>query len=679
MRTTAVIVNYNTKEQLARCLMSLADWPNVVVVDNGSDDASASMVAERFPLVKLVSAKQNRGFAAGANAGLAQVETEFALILNPDSWVTPEVPQNLERFFDRHPGAAVVGCRLLDSDGKPLVSARRFYDLLSLIGRRLAPGAGPVRRFEMLDAGSEGPRLVEWVAGNGMAVRMSAVEAIGRFDERFFLYFEDVDFCARAWLAGFEVWYLPDARIYHEETRASARSIRALAHHIASLVRFQAKWRGFGRLEFLPDTGLAPNRHSIEASEYKQPLQVRTERRTGASPSSSSRTRIRVVIEARALVGHLSGVGRSLEAVIMEMARHDDVELLLLATSLRNSRQIHRYRMYARTRAVPVPARLLDASWKQGRGIPVEFLAGRCDVVHGPNYVAPTAVSAARVITVHDLGFLRLPALHTPRQRMLADRLDRLLAGVDRIIAVSKFTEQELCELTSVDPSKIDVVYHGVRQLPHDGPPLDPAFPRQFVLYAGTLELRKGCDILLESYRLMKTKDPDVPPLVVAGKPGLGWKESFERAAGRGLRPGDVRVVSSPTDTMLARLYERAAVFLFPSLYEGFGMPPLEAMAHGVPTLVTGISALPEIVGDGAVIVDPPVELARYSLRHGTEEAYSKPKIELAAALADAALEILHNIRSSQKLAQAGRKRAKAFSWTRSAQLTVETYRKAIW
>ncbi len=634
---TAVVVNYNTRRLLERCLESLAGWPEVVVVDNASTDGSASMVAEAFPAVKLVRNKANVGFAAGANAGIAEASGDIVVIFNPDTWVTENVREVLVRFFSEHPEAGIAGCALLDAEGRTLVSARRFYTLTSLLGRRLAPGSGVVREFEMLEWGQRTPRRVDWVAGAGMAIRKELASRLGGFDERFFLYFEDVDICLRAWMEGWEVWYVPEARVYHEEQRASSRHAGAFVHHLRSWMAFDRKWKTL----------------STKSFTTQKPIR-----------SHKGKSRIKVVIEARSLLGHLTGVGRSLESLIAHLAEREDVELSLLAISARRSREIHKYKFYGKTQAIPLPARPVNFAWERTSVLPVEVFSGECDVVHGPNFVVPSSLRAARVLTIHDLGFIRYPELHSPSQLGLKDTAARAIEKAHRIVAVSEFTKSEICSVFGTDPDKIDVIYHGVRKLPQDGPPLGPSFPRKFILFAGTFELRKGADVLLEAYRIARSKDPDIPCLVIAGELGLGGEAVLEKAFRAGLDQSSVKLLRRPPDTTMAHLYKNAALFVFPSIYEGFGMPPVEAMAHGVPTVATALSALPEILGDGAYLVEGPPEPDR--------------REELSDAVAHAILEVCHDAKLRASLAKRGKKRAARFSWDLAAESMTATYKRAI-
>lgn len=687
MKLSAVVINYNTKQLLARCLESLEGWDDVIVVDNASSDGSAEMVAQRFGRVKLVRCRSNAGFGAGANAGAAQAQGDVVVFFNPDTWVTPDVPRRLAEFLAATPRAGVVGCGLYDEDGRRLVSARRFYDTRSLIARRIAPGIRAVRDFEMLDYETRDARPSGWVAGTGMAVRKELFDRLGGFDERFFLYFEDVDLCLRTWLEGYQVWYLPRARVYHYQRRESAKPGRAFVYHLASAAKYWRKWNGFdGAQPAFRDTISPFDASFVERSERprltneKTPEapKVRSSAQISALRTASRRRPLEVVVEARALLGHLTGVGRSLESLVYAMSERDDVSVTLLATSLRGTRGVHRYRLFARTRALRVPARLVDASWSTSRGLPVEALVGRCDVVHGPNFVLPAAVRAARVVTVHDLGFLRFPSLHDPRRRSIGIHLESWVRNADRVITVSEFTKKELLQLMDVDPSKIDVVYNGVRRLPSDGPPPSTPLPERFVLYVGTVELRKGAEILFEAYRLARLAvGASLPPLVIAGDLGMGAEDALRAAVRRGLEEERIVLLERPSDTVLGYLYPRASLFVFPSLYEGFGMPPLEAMAHGVPTVATGCGALSEVLGTAAVLVGPPPELKDLGGATGVTVS-DESKRSLAESFARAMSATLEDGASRERLSAAGRDRASMYTWERAAAETVNTYHRAI-
>lgn len=246
--------------------------------------------------------------------------------------------------------------------------------------------------------------------------------------------------------------------------------------------------------------------------------------------------------------------------------------------------------------------------WEQA----VQPLAVRrigADVVHGPVYVGPIVAGCPLVVTLHDLSFIRHPELLRSGSRLYLTVLTRLSARrANRVIAVSRHTAQEASRLLGIPPERIDVVYHGVsdtfRPLPAAAVEAfrrRHGLPDRYVLYLGTLEPRKN---LVRLARAFARSRAEGWRLVLAG--GVGWGSNDLvgqiQALGmddRVLFPGYVR------DDDLPLLYNAASVFAYPSLYEGFGMPVLEAMACGTPVLTSTTSSLPEVGGDAALLVDP--------------------------------------------------------------------------
>lgn len=653
---SAVIVNYRTPELLKRCLRSfegIDGWDDVVVVDNASGDESSEMVRSEFASAHLIRASENRGFGAGANLGMATAKHDRVLLLNPDTWVGSETAPALESFFDSHAQAGVVGCGLFDPDGLALISARRFYTPATVALRRVAPVSAPIRHFELADLDLEKPTRVDWVAGSGMALRKSAFDSVGGFDQRFFLYFEDVDLCLRMWLEGYEVWQLREAPVFHDEQRASSRSLRPLIWHLGSWLKYESKWAGLGHPSFT-DSPASENGQAAATPPPASgsPVSGRTAMHPRAGRASPGA--LTVGIESSMLLESLTGVGRSLEALIKAFAERDDIDPLLIGISLRRTGRVHRFRSLARTRAIRFPARGAQAWWDRFDSPPVEYLTGRLDVFHGPNFFVPPTRDAAAVVTVHDLGFARYPEYHTERQRELADRLPKSLDRADRVITVSEFTRDELADWGKIDVSKIDVVPHGVRRLPTEGPRPE-GLPSEYILYAGTLEARKGAGLLLEGYRIAAAGNAATPPLVIAGGRGLGGDEAIAEAKARGLDESRLITLGRVDDATLGRLFADATVFVFPSLYEGFGLPPLEALADGVPVIAAATSSLPEVLGDAALLVEPEAE-----------------------SIGDAISKVLDDRELRAGLATAGPIRAGQFTWSRSAELTIESYKRAV-
>jgi len=257
LKLAVVIIHYNSSADLDKCLASLAACApavehRVVVVDNASVDKGLDEVHRNHPDCLWIFNKENVGYARGCNRGMAQVDAEYYLILNPDIVVQPGALDRLLDFADAHPRAGVVGPQLLNTDGSIQNSCRRFYTLKTLLLRRtilgrIFPDSRTVHLHLMDDFDHQTSRPVDWILGGCMLARRSAMERTGPMDERFFLYFEDVDWCYRMWQAGFEVQYTPDARFVHHHRRDSAagKFSKSFWFHLGSLISFYEKWGMF--------------------------------------------------------------------------------------------------------------------------------------------------------------------------------------------------------------------------------------------------------------------------------------------------------------------------------------------------------------------------------------------------------------------------------------------------
>jgi GT2 family glycosyltransferase len=217
-RVACVVVTYDALPWIEQCLASVAGAPTVVV-DNGSSDGTRDVVRERFPAVRLVEA-ENRGLAAGWNRGIAETDAEHVLVLNADAWLVEDALDRLVALADATPRAAVVAPRLLDPDGTLQRSVRGFptpWRLATeyLYLRKLAPRSRVLNAFYGAGFDHDSTRAVEWVMGACFLVRRSAYDDVGPFDERFFLFSEEVDWMRRATDARWSIVFTPDARCVH--------------------------------------------------------------------------------------------------------------------------------------------------------------------------------------------------------------------------------------------------------------------------------------------------------------------------------------------------------------------------------------------------------------------------------------------------------------------------------
>jgi glycosyltransferase involved in cell wall biosynthesis len=259
-----------------------------------------------------------------------------------------------------------------------------------------------------------------------------------------------------------------------------------------------------------------------------------------------------------------------------------------------------------RLRALPAP-RL----WTHARLGPA-WQADRPDVAFVPAHVLPLARPRRSVVTIHDLGYERHPEAHPRAQRLYLRLSTRWSArAATHLIAISEATRRDLITFTGANPDKISVVYHGVHPRFR---PIDPAISAAvaraygldgpYMLFISTIQPRKNLTRLIDAYAWAARIYPDLPPLALGGKPG--WlTEQIERRAGELGVAGRVRFLGYVADADLPALLGGASIYLLPSLYEGFGMTVLEAMACGAPVITSNVSSLPEVAGDAAILVDP--------------------------------------------------------------------------
>jgi glycosyltransferase involved in cell wall biosynthesis len=299
--------------------------------------------------------------------------------------------------------------------------------------------------------------------------------------------------------------------------------------------------------------------------------------------------------------------------------------------------------------------------WEQAVG-PLEAARRRLDVLHGLAYAVPLAAPCPTVVTVHDLSFVRFPELfRAPNRLYLTASTRAAVRRSRRVIAVSESTKRELVELLGVPPDKITAIPNGVEP---SFAPAEPAaveafrrakgLPERFLLHLGTLEPRKNLPALVRAYARLR-RDHGVPhALMLAGGKGWHYDAVFAEIERLGLGshvflPGYVPFAEQPL------WYSAAEVFVYPALYEGFGMPPLEAMACGVPVITSNTSSLPEAVGDAGLQVDPHDE----------------------AALAEAMWRVIDDADLRSSMRAAGLARARQFDWVDIARRTVEVYEAA--
>ena len=376
-----------------------------------------------------------------------------------------------------------------------------------------------------------------------------------------------------------------------------------------------------------------------------------------------------IAIDYTAAVRQGAGIGRYTRNLIGALAEIDSENqyTLFVAGGWRNEEKMGALGRNFRVRAVPLTDRLLNILWQRIRvPIPIQVITGKIDLFHSPDFVLPPVGQTPTMLTVHDLSFLRVPEHFVPGfKEYLEGAVSRAVRKAQHILADSESTKRDLMELLGVNPSKVTVIYPGVdarfTQI-RDPNILSTVMrryelPAEFILGLGTLQPRKNFEGLIDSFaKLVSSSETGGSfaglHLVICGGPGWMHEEIAEAVERHGLTervhfPGFVR------DEDLPAIYSLASVFAFPSWYEGFGLPVLEAQACGTPVVVADNSSLPEVVGDGGLLV---------SAGNSDELAHA-----ISLALTDSRLRA--------RLISAGRAQAELFSWSAAAQALLAAYR----
>lgn len=365
---------------------------------------------------------------------------------------------------------------------------------------------------------------------------------------------------------------------------------------------------------------------------------------------------LRIGVDIRPFYEPLTGVGWYLYYLLHELAKHPDVELCLFGDA-----RVTEYGPHLHA-AIPANAKLhtfdlrdqplgrFDRPLTAAAYVAWIELAG-CDVWFAANYFLPrlhSAVARKRVITIHDLTYKRFPELLQKETLFaLEAQMSREIAAADAIICVSESTRRDLLRFYDVAPSRAVAIPSGLGA-PKEAAPID-GLPSRYILFVSTIEPRKNLGTLIDAFERLRDRGVYDGSLVVVGR--VGWKS--ESLLPRLQAPGIVHM-NYLDASQLVTVYRNAEVFAFPSIYEGFGFPLLEAMAHGVPTVAARSSSLPEVGGDAALYFDP---------MNASELAGQLERLVTSAAL-------------RQELVAKGREQVAKFRWDVAAEQTLAVLRR---
>jgi glycosyltransferase involved in cell wall biosynthesis len=366
---------------------------------------------------------------------------------------------------------------------------------------------------------------------------------------------------------------------------------------------------------------------------------------------------MRIAIDARKL--HDFGIGTYIRNLLRHLARIDQTSEYVLLTAEADLGIAESLGPNFRTVLESSP----NYSVREQIHIPWVLHREQPDVFHAPHYVLPPAVRCRSVVTIHDCIHLMFPQYLPNRAAYAYARGSMWNAArkADRILTVSEASKRDILHFFNVRPEKIDVVYNAIDErfwnLPSDE---EIARVREryqlahrFVLYVGNIKPHKNLVRLIEAFDGLRRLGgfDDVKLLIIGDE--ISKLPALRRAVHSHKLHKEVRFLGYLNDETLAILYRLASVFVFPSLYEGFGLPPLEAMASGTPVVTSNVSSLPEVAGDAAILVDP---VSVESIVDGMRRVLSDPVL-------------------AQELRKRGLVRARAFSWERSVAHTHDIYR----
>jgi glycosyltransferase involved in cell wall biosynthesis len=369
---------------------------------------------------------------------------------------------------------------------------------------------------------------------------------------------------------------------------------------------------------------------------------------------------LRIAIDARKLRDY--GIGTYVRNLIRHLARIDQTTDYVVLCREYDRQIVAEFGENFRA----VPEASPGYSIREQITVPLDLRRERADLFHAPHYVLPALTPCKSVVTIHDCIHLRFPQ-YLPHKLGYAYARSAMWLSAhrsSRVLTVSEASKRDILDYVTVPPTKIDVIYNGIDELFSTSPPEDDVarvreryqLDHPFILYAGNIKPHKNLERTIEAFHLLRrSSEFEQVKLVIIGDE-IAKYAALRHAVHRHKLHKHVRFFGFVQHSTLAILYRLAAVFVFPSLYEGFGLPPLEAMASGTPVVTSNVSSLPEVVGDAALLVDP-----------------LQPE-----AIAEAMRRVLTDSTLRADMRSRGLARARQFSWERSIRRVREIYAEVL-
>ena len=371
---------------------------------------------------------------------------------------------------------------------------------------------------------------------------------------------------------------------------------------------------------------------------------------------------MRIGIDISLTIGEKAGVGYYSANLVDALAKIDKKNQYLLYPFF-----YHIYHPDFKTAIAPsqgnfhlrfakLSKQIIDLLWNSS--VPKKWVLGNVDILHSTTFCAPRDHFGKLIVTIYDISFLTLPECHIEanRQHCLQGTLDAVRYA-DRLIAISNHGKEELIKMFNADPRKVAVTHLAAKDIFVPRAPEEQEvvlakyrLPRDFIFTVGSCEPRKNIITLIRAYAGLPESTKSGHPLVIAG--GKGWLNSDLNTLVESLPSGQIRHIGYVAEQDLPALYSAASIFVYPSLYEGFGLPILEAMSCGTPVIASNTSSMPEIGGEAALYFDPT----------DTNQLIRRM------------LELIDNAAMKAKLRQKGFDNAHRFSWKKTAMETLRIY-----
>ena len=676
-----ILINWNGFKDSKECIQSLLKvrYPHnkIIIVDNASTDDSLSLLKKEFgKKVHFIENKSNLGFTGANNKGFEYAfkhKFDYIFVLNNDTIVDKNIfTAFLSQFGNCSSNLGILSPKIYNYyKPEQIESKGGIIDIIKSRNYPLSYGRKESEYAKRTDI----PYEITFASGSAMFIKSEVLKKIGFFDKDYFAYYEDQDFCFKANKAGFKIMYCPLARVWHKVSASTGgyKNPTALALSTRNRIKFALKngsiaqktmfllyfigyytpvysiWTllngDFTRLNAFLGVVLSYPFKDFDFSRI-QPY---------------NKGFLRIGINARYAQRQITGIERYTVELIRNLARIDAKNRVMLffnkherIPKLTNNPFFQNY-----ISSFPTTRTSMRILWDQ-IFLYFEIKKNRLDIFHGPSFVVPILKPkrCKYVTTIHDLSWFYYPESFTFLNRLFFTLfLPRSINNSDMIIADSYSTKKDIIKFFKVSSEKIKVIYLGIDERFKKSSAsevrniLDKyTLPPDFILSIGSLLPRKNVVNILKAFHALKKKGHK-EKLVIIGKKAWLYEQIFSVIKEYHLED-DVIFTGYVDDRDLPALYSASELLLFPSLYEGFGLPILEAMACGCPVITSNISSMPEVAGGAAVLVNP---------KH-------------IDSITQAVDHILLNTGLKDSLIKKGYEQAKKFNWIDTAEKTLQVY-----